>query len=83
MARHEVVTPVPAIFYRRPDARRATSTSSAGDAVAAGETVGLVEIMKNFHPIEAEAAGTLTEYLADNEDEVEAGQAVAVLDDGA
>jgi acetyl-CoA carboxylase biotin carboxyl carrier protein len=82
MARHEVVTPVPGIFYRRasPDA---DEFKQPGDAVEAGETVGLVEIMKNFHPIEAEAAGTLAEYLAENEDEVEAGQVVAVLDDGA
>ena len=82
MARHEVVTPVPGIFYRRPGPD-AAEYKQPGDAVAAGETVGLVEIMKNFHPIEAEAAGTLAEYLAENEDEVEAGQAVAVLDDGA
>ena len=82
MARHEVVTPFPGIFYRRP-APDADEYKQAGDQVAVGETVGLVEIMKNFHPIEAEAAGTLTEYLADNDDEVEAGQAVAVLDDDA
>jgi acetyl-CoA carboxylase biotin carboxyl carrier protein len=82
MAHHEVVTPVPGLFYRRPSPD-AAEYKQPGDAVAAGETVGLVEIMKNFHPIEAEAAGTLSEYLADDEDEVEAGQAVAVLDDGA
>ena len=82
MASHEVVTPVPGIFYRRPSPD-ADEFKQPGDAVEAGETVGMVEIMKNFHPIEAEAGGTLTEYLADNEDEVEAGQAVAVLDDGA
>jgi acetyl-CoA carboxylase biotin carboxyl carrier protein len=82
MARHEVVTPVPGIFYRRPDPDSA-EFKQEGDTVAAGDTVALVEIMKNFHAVEAEVEGTLVEYLAVNEDEVEAGQAIAVLDDGA
>jgi acetyl-CoA carboxylase biotin carboxyl carrier protein len=82
MARHEVVTPVPGILYRRPDPD-ADPFKQAGDDVAVGDTVALVEIMKNFHAVEAEAAGKLVEYLADNEDEVQAGQAIAVLDDGA
>jgi acetyl-CoA carboxylase biotin carboxyl carrier protein len=81
MARHEIVTPIPGIFYRRPDPD-SDPFKQEGDEVAAGETIGLVEIMKNFQPVEADAAGTLAEYLVGNEDEVEAGQAVAVVDDG-
>ena len=81
MARHEVVTPIPGIFYRRPDPE-SDPFKAEGDDVAQGETIGLVEIMKNFQAVEAEAAGTLVEYLVDNEGEVEAGQAIALLDDG-
>jgi acetyl-CoA carboxylase biotin carboxyl carrier protein len=81
MARHEIVTPIPGIFYRRPDPD-SEPFKEQGDDVAEGETIGLVEIMKNFQPVEADAAGTLAEYLVDNEDEVEAGQAVAVVEDG-
>jgi acetyl-CoA carboxylase biotin carboxyl carrier protein len=79
MARHELVTPVPGVFYRRPDPN-SPEFKREGDTVAVGDTVALVEIMKNFHAVEADAAGTLVEYLADNEDEVQAGQAIAVLD---
>ena len=82
MARHEIVTPIPGIFYRRPDPD-SDPFKHQGDEVAEGDTIGLVEIMKNFQPVEADAAGTLAEYLVGNEDEVEAGQAVAVVDDGA
>ena len=82
MARHEVVTPVPGILYRRPDPD-SDPFKHEGDAVAVGDTVALIEIMKNFHAVEAEAAGKLLEYLVDNEDEVQAGQAIAVLDDAA
>ena len=39
--------------------------------------------MKNFQEVEAEVAGTLVEFLVGNEEEVHAGQAVAVVDDGA
>jgi acetyl-CoA carboxylase biotin carboxyl carrier protein len=82
MARHEIVTPVPGTFYRRPDPD-SDPFKSEGDTVEAGETIGLVEIMKNFQAVEAETGGTLAEFLVENEDSVNAGQAVAVLDDGA
>jgi acetyl-CoA carboxylase biotin carboxyl carrier protein len=82
MARHEIVTPVPGTFYRRPDPD-SDPFKTEGDTVEAGETIGLVEIMKNFQAVEAESGGTLAEFLVDNEDSVMAGQAVAVLDDGA
>ena len=82
MARHEVLTPVPGTFYRRPDPDSEPFLND-GDAVAIGDTVGLVEIMKNFQEVEAEVGGTLVEFLVANEDAVEAGQAVAVIDDGA
>ena len=82
MARHEVLTPIPGIFYRRPDPD-SDPFKQEGDDVAEGETIGLVEIMKNFQPVETEAAGTLVEFLVENEDAVVAGQPVAVVDDGA
>ena len=82
MAKHEVLTPIPGLFYRRPDPDSDTFVAE-GDAVKAGDTIGLVEIMKNFQPVESEAAGQLVEVLVVDEDEVVAGQTVAVVDDGA
>ena len=81
MARHEVLTPVPGTFYRRPDPD-SDPFFADGDTVSVGDTIGLVEIMKNFQEVEAEVGGTLVEFLVDNEDAVQAGQAVAVIDDG-
>jgi acetyl-CoA carboxylase biotin carboxyl carrier protein len=81
MARHEVLTPVPGTFYRRPDPD-SDPFFADGDTVSEGDTIGLVEIMKNFQEVEAEVGGTLVEFLVGNEDAVEAGQAVAVIDDG-
>jgi acetyl-CoA carboxylase biotin carboxyl carrier protein len=81
MARQEVVTPVPGTFYRRPDPD-SDPFKTEGDSVASGETIGLVEIMKNFQEVHADTSGELVEFLVDNEDTVDAGQPVAVLDDG-
>lgn len=81
MARHEVLTPVPGTFYRRPDPD-SDPFCEPGGHVASGDTVGLVEIMKNFQAVEAEVDGMLVEFLVENEDAVQAGQAVAVIDDG-
>ena len=81
MARQEVVTPVPGTFYRRPDPE-SDPFKSEGETVASGETIGVVEIMKNFQEVHAETSGELVEFLVDNEDTVDAGQPVAVLDDG-
>ena len=79
MARHEVLTPVPGTFYRRPDPESDPFVND-GDSVSAGDVIGLVEIMKNFQDVEAESDGTLVEFLVDNEDAVQAGQAVAVIE---
>jgi acetyl-CoA carboxylase biotin carboxyl carrier protein len=81
MASHDVVTPVPGTFYRRPDPE-SEPFKTEGDEVAEGDTVGLVEIMKNFQEVRAESGGTLSEFLVGNEESVDAGQPVAKIDDG-
>lgn len=81
MARHEVVSPIPGVFYRRPDPDSPLFTE-AGKTVGADDTVGLVEVMKSFHEVPAGEAGTVVEFLVENEDEVDAGQVVAVIEAG-
>jgi acetyl-CoA carboxylase biotin carboxyl carrier protein len=77
--RHEVLTPVPGTFYRRPDPD-SEPFLEPGASVSPGDTIGLVEIMKNFQSVEAEVDGTLVEFLVDNEDAVSAGQPVAIIE---
>jgi acetyl-CoA carboxylase biotin carboxyl carrier protein len=79
MSRHEVVSPIPGVFYRRPDPD-SPPFAEEGASVGAEATVCLVEVMKSFHQVPAGAAGTLVEFLVDNEDVVDAGQAVAVIE---
>ena len=47
---------------------------SKGDAVAIGDAIGLIEVMKTFTPVVAEEAGTLLAFHIENEDAVMAGQ---------
>jgi acetyl-CoA carboxylase biotin carboxyl carrier protein len=74
----ELLSPLPGTFYRRASPE-APAYKREGDAVAAGDVIGLVEVMKSFHEVHAEHAGTLQRFLVDNEGTVEAGQVLAVL----
>jgi len=81
MARHDIISPIPGTFFRRPDPG-ADPFVAEGQAVTAADTVCLIEVMKNFHPVTAGVDGTLVEFLVDDEDVVGPGQAVAVIEDG-
>lgn len=70
---------MPGVFYTRPDPDE-DSFVDVGDEVAEGDLVGLVGVMKNFHDITAPADGTVTEILAENEQEVDAGDELFALE---
>jgi acetyl-CoA carboxylase biotin carboxyl carrier protein len=79
VSRHEVVSPIPGVFYRRPDPD-SDPFATEGQTVGADDTVCLVEVMKSFHQVSAGAAGTVVQFLVENEDVVDAGQPVAVIE---
>ena len=79
MPTHEVVSPLPGTFYRKP-APDAPVFVKEGDRVKAGDVIGLIEVMKTFNEVHADADGTVARFLVDNEDAVEAGQALLALD---
>lgn len=74
-----ISAPMPGVFYRRPDPDEPTY-AEPGDEVAAGEVVGLIGVMKNFHDITAEEGGTIVEFFAENETEVDAGDALVEIE---
>jgi acetyl-CoA carboxylase biotin carboxyl carrier protein len=80
MARKAIPAPLPGVFYRRP-APEKPPFKSEGDSVAAGDTVGLIEVMKTFSAVVAEEGGRLARFLVDNEGEVMAGQPLYELED--
>ena len=64
---------MPGTFYRRPDPE-SDSYVEEGAQVSAGDTVGLIEVMKSFHEVKAEDEGTIARFLVENEEAVDAGQ---------
>ncbi|MFD0859082.1 acetyl-CoA carboxylase [Roseovarius aquimarinus] len=74
----DIQSPVPGTFYHRPSPEDAPFKST-GDAVKAGDTIGLVEVMKSFIEVQAEADGTFGGYTAENEAAVSAGDVLATL----
>ena len=57
----------------------ASPYKNEGDSVKKGDVIGLIEVMKSFHEVHADADGTITAFHADNEDAVMAGQPLATL----
>jgi len=66
---HTVRSPMVGTFYASPSPEAAPYVR-VGQTVKAGDTIGIIEAMKMFNPIEADVSGTVTAIL------VEAGQAV-------
>lgn len=79
MAQSEVLSPLPGIFYHRPNPDSPVFKAE-GDNVAVGDVVGLIEIMKSFNEVKAERAGTFRGYRAGHGEEIMAGQPLAVID---
>ena len=79
MARMVVPSPLPGIFYHRPY-QDAEPFVVEGQAVADADVIGLIEVMKQFHDLQAGVTGTFVEFLVENEAEITAGQALAVVE---
>ncbi len=79
MADEDVIrAQIPGIFYRRPDPESEAFVQE-GEAVEPGTVVGLVEVMKQFHEVTAEVAGTIAAFEVENEGMVSPGDVVARL----
>jgi biotin carboxyl carrier protein len=79
MAVKTLLSPLPGTFYRKP-APDQPAYKNDGDRVAVGEVIGLIEVMKSFNEVKAEAAGRIVRFVADNEDAVMAGQPIAEIE---
>ena len=69
----QILSPLPGTFYRKP-APDKPPFKAEGDSVAVGDVIGLIEVMKNFVEVHADAAGKVIKYIVDNEEPVMAGQ---------
>jgi acetyl-CoA carboxylase biotin carboxyl carrier protein len=74
-----VTAPMVGTFYRAP-APDQPPFVEPGDTVAAGDAVGIIEVMKLFNSITAGVDGTVAEVLAENGAAVEYGQRLVAIE---
>lgn len=74
-----IPSPLPGVFYRRPSPDQDEYVTE-GDEVTEGQTIGLIEVMKNFTELKATAPGRIKEFLVEDSAEVSVGQDVVVLE---
>jgi acetyl-CoA carboxylase biotin carboxyl carrier protein len=74
----KILSPLPGTFYRRP-APEKPPFKIDGDAVAVGDVIGLIEVMKSFIEVYADASGQILKFEVENEEPVMAGQVLAEL----
>lgn len=79
MTIQQIQAPFPGVFYRQPSPDVSVYVEE-GQQVKVGDVIGLIEVMKQFVELKAEAAGTVTSFAAENESVLEAGDVIATLE---
>ncbi|MFD5598456.1 acetyl-CoA carboxylase [Leucobacter sp. NPDC058333] len=75
----QVIAPLPGIFYRSPAPGKAPFVE-VGDTVEAGQTIGVIEIMKQFTEVRSDAAGTVASFAVEDNGTVGPGDVIATID---
>ncbi|MBT1001563.1 biotin carboxyl carrier domain-containing protein [Paenarthrobacter sp. DKR-5] len=77
----DIISPLPGIFYRKPGPDKEPYVNE-GDPVVAGQTIGVVEIMKQFTEVRSDVAGTLARFSVEDAGTVNPGDVIATVDEG-
>ena len=75
----QIQSPLPGTFYRKPAPDQPNFVED-GASIAAGDTIGLIEVMKTFHEVKADVAGNNARFQVENEAPVMAGAVLAEMD---
>jgi len=75
---HVVRSPMVGTFYASPNPEAAAFVK-VGQTVKAGDTLGIIEAMKMFNPIEADVSGTVVAILVENGQPVEFDEPMFVI----
>lgn len=78
-SRVPLVSPMTGVFYRAPSPD-APPFVEAGDIIEVGQTIGLIEAMKVFSEVPAEAGGRVAEIVAPNGKLVQADEVLVLLE---
>ncbi|HZH43782.1 MAG TPA: acetyl-CoA carboxylase biotin carboxyl carrier protein [Lysobacter sp.] len=75
---HVVRAPMVGTYYASPAPDKPPFVT-AGQSIKAGDTLGIIEAMKMFNPIEADVSGTVLKILVENGQPVEFDQPLFVI----
>ena len=75
----EITAPMVGTYYAAPKPG-ADPFVKVGDEVEVGQVLCIVEVMKLMNNIEAKVAGTVKQILVENEDAVEHGQTIMIIE---
>jgi len=76
-----IVSPLPGVFYRKPGPGK-PPFANEGDTIEVGQTVGIIEIMKQFTEIQSDVAGTLESFTVNEGEMVNPGDTIIVIREG-
>ncbi len=76
---HTVKSPMVGTFYRS-SSPGAKAFVEIGDVVKEGDTICIIEAMKNLNKIEADKSGTVSKILSENGQAVEYGQPLFIIE---
>ena len=79
IAGHTVTSPLVGTFYSAPSPD-APSFVKVGDSVRKGQVIGIIEAMKLMNELESDFDGVVKEILVKDEDVVEFGQPLFILE---
>lgn len=79
MSEQKVQSPLPGLFYHRPSPDKPPFVE-VGSVVTADQSVGLVEVMKQFAEVKAGFDGTVTAILVEDAGVVGPGDAVMTIE---
>jgi biotin carboxyl carrier protein len=73
-----IVSPLPGVFYRRPGPGK-PEFANEGDTVEVGQTLGIVEIMKQFTEIQSDVAGVVESFQVAEGAAVNPGDPIIII----
>ena len=76
----DIISPLPGVFYRSPGPDKDPYINE-GDVVVVGQTIGMVEIMKQFSEIRSDVAGVLVQFLVIDSGTVMPGAVIATIEE--
>lgn len=74
----DILSPLPGIFYRSPSPDTPPYVKP-GDTITMGQTIGIVEIMKQFSEVKSDVAGTLVSFSIEDTGTVYPGDVIATI----